>query len=96
MVDVRGNDLELHHTVELLCGIIRRSKQRPDCFLGDPVALSTMIELGMEYGCAGVAVVPYNGVYVQVSTFMGIPVWEDYGEWSNYKAGLHIRDELGG
>jgi len=99
VVDVGGNDLELHHAVELLYGIMRRSKKIPDCFLGDPVALSTMTELGRACGCAGVKVIPCNGTHVQVPTFMGIPVWEDYCVWPNYKRGciyaINREDELG-
>ena len=77
VIDARGSTLELDHVYKLLDGIMAktRSKKRPDCFVGDCMALWRLLEIGRETGRYREVRVPYNNTSIVLPSFEGIPVW---------------------
>lgn len=98
VIDVECNDLEQSHVVELLNGIKSKSNKRPDLFLGDPIALLQMIELGRSCDCLEEVVIWCDKTSVLIPLFMRIPVWNDCVRGPNKRGCIYAikwEDELG-
>lgn len=83
VVDAGNGDLGIDHVECLLNGIQSRSNKTPNCFLGDPIVLWNMLDLGRRFGYTGRMVCMFNKHVVQTNSFMGIPTPLSYGTGPN-------------
>ena len=98
VVDAGNGDLGIDHVECLLNGIQSRSNKTPNCFLGDPIVLWNMLDLGRRFGYTGRMVCMFNKHVVQTNSFMGIPTPLSYGTGPNKPGCIYAisyKDEWG-